>query len=182
MILLLCFSFVFNVFSEKAVAESSEDQVIGSIFKLTGDILFSSIPLSVLNEKISDSKGQKGKTLLNPSSRDESKNQATKKQTKKLASKPANKKRKPAGATISCSETFTDKYSVGYIRVGYTCKSNETLCIAVYEVVRNKCDGDNLTRYYCDEDEIGMVSSETIKCPHGCHFVGRSGRCIVEEM
>lgn len=93
-------------------------------------------------------------------------------------SKNTKKEKAPEKKVYSCSETFTDEYSPGYIRIGYNCNLNESSCVAFYRIERNRCEGLHLIRYYCDPKAEGLVSTKKIKCPKGCHFADLSSVCI----
>lgn len=95
------------------------------------------------------------------------KTSATSKKKRQLANTPA----------YSCSETFKDKYSTGYIQVGYNCDTTEDFCIAFFHIERNRCKGDDLIRYYCDPEKESLFSSKSIPCSKGCEFIGLSGTC-----
>ena len=95
-----------------------------------------------------------------------------------LSTASAGLERQPANeTTYSCSETFQNKYSTGYIQIGYGCHAEENLCIAFYHIERNRCEGDHLIRYYCEPKRERLFSFKKIKCPKGCHFSGLSGAC-----
>ena len=96
-------------------------------------------------------------------------------------SEPKNFKEKRKIANLknfSCSETYTDEFSYGYIQLGSECDSSESLCIGFYRVERNRCEKTDLIRYYCDPLSSALYSTKTIKCKKGCQFEGLSATCI----
>lgn len=89
------------------------------------------------------------------------------------------RERSPANETAySCTEHFQDKYSAGYIQIGYGCDPLEELCIAYFHIQRNRCDAEYLIRYFCDPQKESLFSSKRIKCDKTCEFKGLSGVCV----
>ncbi len=93
--------------------------------------------------------------------------------------RPSSKnKRKLASTAYSCSESYQDEYTPGYVQVGYGCEKGANLCLAVYRIERNRCEGDHLLRFFCDPQQERLFSFEKIKCKRGCSFQGLSSACI----
>lgn len=82
--------------------------------------------------------------------------------------KKTKSKRAPANTAYNCEETFEDQFSIGYVRLGYGCDTQETVCIAWFRIERNTCKGDTLTRYYCAPEQQSLFNTEQLKCPQGC--------------
>ena len=153
---------------------SSKNLILFSTIFLLSNIFFGDFSFAVNQQKLSPLKeisfsiSKKYKTLLNKFKKPKEKISDEKKEKRKLANQK----------TYSCLDTFTDKHSTGYIQLGYGCDSNKDLCIALYHIERNRCEGDSLIRYYCDPKKESLFSVKKIKCSQGCHFQGLSGSCI----
>ncbi|MDE0092519.1 MAG: hypothetical protein OXN83_04450 [Oligoflexia bacterium] len=89
--------------------------------------------------------------------------------------------RKVASVPYSCSEVWTDEFSFGYVKVGATCSSEDSLCFAFFHIARNYCEGDILIRHYCDPKQPSLVATEKIECKKSCEFSGLSGVCVKED-
>lgn len=176
----------FHSFCEEALSKTHKAEAITSIFKKVSLPLIlssGSYSFSVSEEKTSSSSRKQYRGLLKQLTKSKGERKNFKKKKKKLAATSVRSKRQPANTTYdSCSdsETFQDKYSASYIRLGYSCDPEEELCIASYDILRNECDEEDalLVHYYCDPKVESLFSSKKIKCPKGCHFSGLSGRCI----
>ena len=102
-----------------------------------------------------------------------------KKRVATKASPSSKNKRKPAASTAySCSESYQDEYTPGYVQVGYGCEKGANLCLAVYRIERNRCEGDHLLRFYCDPQQERLFSFEKIECKKSCSFQGLSSACV----
>lgn len=175
----------FNVFYKEAFSEE-RGQNIYSVFKSISLSLFVSevSSVSVSESKDSPSPVKKHDGLLKKSLKKLKWKNSKHNTRKKMVSTDANKKtatakgkRGLANTPSSCSDNFTDEYTLGSVSLGYkVCKSisdDKDLCTGAFHVEPNVCEGDTLIRFYCDKKLESLVTFEEIKCSKGCS----EGRC-----
>ena len=149
--------FLFNVYFEKPAVAS---------FLFKKSFLFDEIkPLISLKKDSQPNLDKKSRPF--PLSK-KIKNAIKVKKTAKKNTTAKTKKREPANIAYNCSEHFKDKYSIGFVQLGYECDPKETLCISFHHTERNSCQEGELTRYYCNPKQESLFSSKKIKCPEGC--------------
>ena len=90
-----------------------------------------------------------------------------------------------ANIASSCSESFENEFTIGYVQVGYNCNTlkedlgctdeekeqincPEIQCLSKHVVQRNSCKDGKLEQYYCDPKKEKLFSSRMIECPEGC--------------
>ena len=131
------------------------------------------------NKKLSarPKKSKKRKMVKNTKSSTKEKTAKVDKSTDKTS------KRKLANIASSCSDSFENEFTMGYVQVGYNCDNlkealctdetnqincPEIHCVSTYDIQRNSCKDSELTQYYCDPKKEKLISSRPIECPEGC--------------